>query len=300
MAAFALPARSENRENVEYGQAGDVTLRMDMHLPQGPGPFPAMILVHGGAWVTGDRKLNVAPILKPLSDAQFAWFSISYRLVNDLPATLGSDKTITSLLTMGTAVDDVRKAVAFVKDHAAEFHVDPARIALLGESAGAQLAAMAALKPGPNGNVRAVVAFYCPSDLVNLAQNLKQVPDSVRNSIRGTVWETMLNGTLRQLSPLTWVSKDAPPFLLIHGTADALVPFAESTTFCKALVDAGAQCDLYSVDGGGHGMRWWEGSRLTAYKPYMINWLRKQFAASSVSLVTTPAPSAGESSADRL
>ena len=300
MATFAISGYSLNRENVEYGRAGDISLRLDMHLPQGEGPFPAVILVHGGAWVTGDRKLNVAPVLKPLTDANFAWFSISYRLVNDLGSTLGSDRTMASLLSMGTAVDDVRTAVAYVKDHASEFHVDPDRIALLGESAGAQLASMAALKPAPNGAVRAVVAFYCPSDLVALAQTLKQVPPSVRNSIRGTVWETMLNGALRQFSPLTWVSPDAPPFLLIHGTADQLVPFAESTVFCKALNDAGAKCDLYAVEGAGHGMRGWDSLRLTAYKPYMINWLRKQLALNSGLPASARSLSGEASAADRL
>ena len=279
MVNFVLPGRSQDRENVEYGRAGDVILRLDMHLPDGPGPFPAAILVHGGAWVQGDRKANVQPLFAPLSNAGFAWFSISYRLVNDVPSTLGSDKTIASLLSMGTAVDDVRQAVAYVKAHAAEFRVDPDRIALIGESAGAQLASMAALKPGPNGAVRAVVAFYCPSDLVSLAQSLKQIPDSVRQKIKGTMWETMLNGALRQFSPLTWVSKDAPPFLLIHGTADTLVPFEQSTAFCDALNNSGAACTLYPVNGAGHGMRWWDNQRATAYKPMMIDWLKKALTA---------------------
>ncbi len=275
MATLVIPARAENRVNVEYGHAGGVSLRLDMHLPEGPGPFPAAIVVHGGAWVTGDRKANVEPLFEPLSNAQFAWFSISYRLVNDIPSSISSDKTIASLLSMGTAVDDVRQAVQYVKAHALEFRVDPDRIALIGESAGAQLAAMAALKPGPNGDVRALVAFYCPSDLVSLAKTLKQIPDSVRQSIKGTLWETMLNGALRQVSPMTWVSKDAPPVLLIHGTADTVVPFEQSTAFCAAINAAGGSCTLYPVPGGGHGMRSWDTKSTTGYRPAMIDWLRK-------------------------
>ena len=186
---------------------------------------------------------------------------------------------------MGTAVDDVRQAVSYVKSHATQLRVDPERIALLGESAGAQLASMAALKPDPNGAVRAVVAFYCPSDLVSLAQTLKQVPDSVRQSIKGTMWETMLNRALKQFSPLTWVAADAPPFLLIHGTADTLVPFEQSTSFCKALNAAGDTCTLYPVQGAGHGMRWWESQQLSAYKSMMIDWLKKTLSAPSATRV---------------
>ena len=94
MATFAIGGQAENRANVEYGRAGDVSLQLDMHVPDGPGPFPAVILVHGGAWVTGDRKANVAPLLGPLTDAGFAWFSISYRLVNNIPGTLGQIKPL--------------------------------------------------------------------------------------------------------------------------------------------------------------------------------------------------------------
>ncbi len=273
MSITMLPGRAADRENVEYGRVGDVSLRLDMHLPDGPGPFPAAILVHGGAWVTGDRRTTVAPLLKPLADAGYAWFSISYRLVNDVPAALGGDKAITSLLGMGTAVDDVRQAVAYVRAHASEYRLDANRIALIGESAGAQLASMAALKPAPQGAVAAVVAFYCPSDLVSLAQTLKQVPDSLRQSIKGTLWETMLNTTLRQFSPIAWVSKEAPPFLLIHGTADTLVPYEQSATFCDALNNSGGNCSLYAVKGAGHGIRWWESQQKTSYKAFMLDWL---------------------------
>src|SRR5271169_2429417 len=84
MIALAATARSEYREDIEYGRAGGYSLRLDADVPDGAGPFPAAIIVHGGAWVAGDRKRSVEPLFQPLSSHGFAWFSISYRLANDI------------------------------------------------------------------------------------------------------------------------------------------------------------------------------------------------------------------------
>lgn len=197
--------------DVEFAHPGGYGLKLDAQVPQGDGPFPAVIIVHGGAWVTGDRKRSVEPLFKPLTDAGLAWFSISYRLAN--VADPRSTPTLAaSAALLGGAVDDVRAAVAYVRTHASEYNIDPNRIALIGESAGAQLAAMAALKPGPNGAVRAVVGFYCPSDLVALVQTMPLIPDSIRRVVLGTPFEGLLMAYLRELSPINWVREDAPRF----------------------------------------------------------------------------------------
>lgn len=276
-AIFPNAANAEYHENVEYGQANGQSLRMDVHIPEGPGPFPAAVIVHGGAWVMGDKQYNVKPLFRPLSEARFAWFSIGYRLAgNGINRENFAQGALESALTLGEAVDDVRNAVAYIKSHAAGFRVNPERLALVGESAGAQLAAMAALRPGPEGPIRAVVAFYIPSDLVSLAETSKHIPDSVRQSLKGTPWEAMITAGLRNLSPVNFVSGDAPPFLLIHGTSDNLVPFTQSEEMKAKLEDAGARCTLFPVAGGDHGILWWEHLHLTAYKKRMIDWLEQE------------------------
>jgi len=277
MPTFASQLCAELREDIEYGRAGGTRLSLDARIPEGEGPFPAAIIVHGGAWVTGDRLRSVLPLFQPLSDARIATFSISYRLL----AKRGPDGftlpgNISQILALGTASDDVRQAIAFVRSHASEFRIDPERIALIGESAGAQLASMAALRPGTNGEVRAVVALYGPSDLVKLAQTSVWIPDQIRQSLSGTVLETMLFAGFREFSPVNWVSPKSPPFLLIHGTADTLVPFDQSQDLCDKLHDAGARCELYPVKGGHHGMRWWESEGRTDYKARMVRWLEHQ------------------------
>jgi acetyl esterase len=250
--------------DIEYTRVGDTRLSMDAAIPQSTGLVPAVIVVHGGGWVRGDRALDVAPILEPLSDAGFAWFSISYRLMNDAAQ-------------FGAAIEDVKAAVRFVKAHAAEYHVDAERIALVGESAGGQLAAMAALSEEPELRVKAVVGLYAPTDLVTLAKTSKQVPQWIRDNVQGSPFEALILAGLKVFSPIEHVRSDMPPMLLIHGTADTLVPFEQSKAMCARVKAVGGSCELYAVEGAGHGVRWWEGgSAARGYKAEMVRWLRER------------------------
>jgi acetyl esterase len=261
---------AEDLKDIEYGQAGKVTLRLDAHIPDGKGPFAAAILVHGGAWVAGDRINNVRPLLDPLSDAGIAWFSISYRLAADV-----ARNPVGAAMQMGTAESDVRRAVAFVKEHASEYRVNPGKLILIGESAGGQLAAMAALKPGTDGAVQGVVAFYTPSDLATLVRTSALIPDNVRDAVKGTMLDNILMAGLTEFSPINAVSSASPPFLLIHGTDDNVVPIAQSERFCDKLRASNIGCEIYTVKGGAHGIRAWESAKLTDYKAPMIRWIQK-------------------------
>jgi len=252
------------RHNIEYGRAGGQSLQLDAFLPDGIGPLPVAIIVHGGGWVAGDRKSNVEPLFQPLVDGGFVCFSISYRLAKDLSV-------------LGAAVEDVEQAIGYVQAHAQEFNGDRDKIALVGESAGGQLAAMAAL--GKDGSaIKAVLSLYAPTDLVQLARDSKVIPEQFRLAVQGTPWAGAVLARLRQLSPINHVHSGMPPFLLIHGTADPLVPFEQSRSMCKAIRNAGGTCDLLAVNGGGHGLRGWEYAGLTSYKRLMIEWLQKRLA----------------------
>jgi alpha-L-fucosidase 2 len=263
--------RAELRRDVPYSNPGGVTLKLDASIPEGDGPFPAAIVVHGGGWVRGDKRTEVEPLFKPLSDAGIAWFSIDYRLA-------------ANALQFGSAIGDVEDAIRFVKAHAAEYRIDPGRIALIGESAGGQLAAMAALNEDPALAVKAVVALYAPTDLVSLVRDSDLIPQSIRDSIQGTPFQTIILARLSQLSPMDNVHPGMPPFLFIHGTADRLVPFEQSQAMCARMRMAGAICQVFPVPGGGHGIRWWESSpRLAApYKTEMIRWLKDHLSTTVV------------------
>jgi acetyl esterase len=252
--------------DIEYARASGISLRMDASIPASVQKTPAVVIVHGGGWVSGDRRIDVQPLFEPLSDAGFAWFSISYRLATDVTQ-------------FGVAISDVQDAVRYVRCHAGAFNVDPNKIALIGESAGGQLAAMAALRGSGDSAVKAVVALYAPSDLVSLVTSSNGIPAQIRNSVRGTPWENLIIAGLTHLSPIDNVRHGMPPFLLIHGTADPLVPFQQSSEMCARMKKAGASCELYPVEGAGHGIRLWESAPqlASAYKRKIVAWLGQEF-----------------------
>jgi alpha-L-fucosidase 2 len=254
------------QRDIEYSRPAGVPLQLDASVPAGEGPFPAAILVHGGGWVRGNRRAEVAPLFQPLTDAGIAWFSISYRLATDP-------------IQFGVAIHDVEAAIRFVKSHAAEYNIDPARVALIGESAGGQLAAMAAINKDPDLRVKAVVALYAPTDLVSLAKSSSLIPAAIRDNLRGTPWEGLLLARLAQLSPIENIRANMPPFLLIHGTNDPLVPIDQSRAMCDRMQTAGNSCQVYPVAGAGHGIRWWESNAAISapYKGEIVRWLKKQF-----------------------
>jgi alpha-L-fucosidase 2 len=256
---------AETYRNVEFSRVEGVTLRLDASIPNGGGPFPAAIIVHGGGWVRGDRRIDVAPLFQPLADAGIAWFSIDYRLAADP-------------LRFGIAVNDVEAAIRFVKEHADEYRIDPDRIALIGESAGGHLAALAALNGGPS--VKAVVALYAPTNLVTLVKNSGLIPEGIRDQLQGTPFAGLIMARLSQLSPIEKVRSGMPPFLLIHGTADPLVPFEQSRAMCEKMLSVGAECEVFPVPGAGHGIRRWESSPSmeAPYKREMIRWLLGQLS----------------------
>jgi acetyl esterase len=198
LSLFFAAIYGEDLKGVEYGRAGKHSLRLDLHIPDGTGPFAAVILVHGGAWVAGDRINSVQPLFQPLSDAGFAWFSISYRLAGDVVRN-----PIGEVLQLGTAENDVCRAVAFVKQHASEYRVNPNKVALIGESAGGQLASMAALRAAPGRAVQGVVAFYTPSDLASLVRTSNMIPDNVGDAVKGTMIDDALMAGLTEFSRST-------------------------------------------------------------------------------------------------
>ena len=192
-----LPVRARNPEGnyIVPGVQGEIVYRrvdgaelvLDAYVQRRGGLRPAVLVVHGGGWTSGSRVAFVGQLLETLTRAGFNWFSLEYRLGG--------------LSRYADALDDLRTALAFVRCHAAEFRIDPQRVALLGEDAGAHLAALlAAEKPA---GLRAAV-------LVGGFYDLSEAP------------------------PLRAVSAGMPDLLAIHGAADAEVPPEQAFRFCDA------------------------------------------------------------------
>ena len=274
VACVALFAAAVDRKGVEFGSPGAKPLLLDMHIPDGAGPFAAAILVHGGGFDEGTRATNVAPLFEPLSSAGFAWFSIDYRLAPEAH--------------FPEANADLDSAIRWVKAHSAEYRVDARKIAIIGESAGGYLVNYAGTHETSETKIRAVVDFYGPAEYGTLALARRDHPEAFnmatidRHASHGGgihfFGVDQLDGAglakLHAMSPLAGVHKGMPPFLCIHGTKDDQVSYEQSTTMCEAMGKAGAACELIKIEGGGHGMGGWKAPEMQHWKPETIAWLR--------------------------
>jgi alpha-L-fucosidase 2 len=261
--ALVLTLSAETRNDIEFSHPGGESLTLDAHIPEGAGPFAAVILVHGGGWSMGDKQAAfVKPLFPTLDRSGLAWFSINYRLAPKHPYP--------------AALRDVEEAIRYVKHHAKEFRVDPSRIALLGESAGGHLVALAGTHPQPDTAVAAVIPFYGAFDLEALVTPRGEVSKGFRQFLSISDLSAKSRAVLREASAASYVKPGLPPFLLIHGTRDEAVPYEQSVKFCDALKAAGDACELYTVEGGIHGVINWEKHPdQHSYKDVLVDWLRK-------------------------
>jgi acetyl esterase/lipase len=273
---LCVRAQAETKTDIEYGQADGVSLRLDAYLQEGSGPFPSIVFVHGGGFSGGDKKSNPEQLFDLLTQAGFNWFSVNYRL--------------SPRYTFPAHTDDVEKAVEFLKSHSQEYKIDPGRIVLMGPSAGGHLVSFVGAKHKPQNRVAAVISFYGEHDLVSRTQ--PQTDCAIGGKIRHTdMPQTCLSDGLkaflgikdvdsasavviRDASPITYVKKDMPPYLLIHGTKDLDVPYEQSILMRDAMHKVGARCDLIRVEGGGHG-GWDQVPALRGYQKELMDWLKQ-------------------------
>jgi acetyl esterase len=271
----ALPALSLEEKDVAYGSRDGKALLLDLHVPEGPGPFPAAILIHGGGFDGGSKSTNVRPLFEPLANAGIAWFSLDYRLA--------------PTVQFPQALRDIDDGIVWVKTNASKYRIDPSRIAIIGESAGGFFVNYIGTHQAAKVPVAAVVDFYGPSDYGQLAQLRNAHPERFdmttinRHAANGGgirffgVQQLDQSGLakLHALAPIVAVHKGMPPFLCIHGTKDDQVSYEQSIAFCDAIRRVGTNCELITIEGGGHGMSHWREPDMQHWKPEMITWLKK-------------------------
>ncbi len=262
--AICSSAQAGLTKDIEYAKVDGSSLALDAFVPDGPGPFPAVIMVHGGGWDHGDKEGGkkrgwMVPMDEPLARAGFAWFEINYRLLPKYPYP--------------ACLEDVQSAIRWVKAHAAEYRVDPNRIALAGESAGGYLVDLAAARADETTRVNAVVSFYGVYDMVAQAKS-----EGVKDNLGPLFGISELND---RTTPILWAGSAAaylkaglPPFLLVHGDADQISPYENDVAFRAKLLALGVACDLITVPHGGHGMLTW-GALAPGIKGEVVAWLQK-------------------------
>ncbi len=233
-----------------YADRSSGSLKADVYLPEGDGPFPGVVLVHGGAWYMGSRH-NMAWCARRLARVGFTAVSISYRLAPEhkFPAQL----------------EDCKSAVRWMRANAERLKMDPERIGGFGYSAGGHLVALlgatgeAGQEEGKAGDtaassrLQAVAAGGAPCEFRFLPADLNLL----------TYW---LGGTRRAAadayrlaSPTVFASADDPPMVFWHGSKDRTVPIASAQAMVRALQAVGGSAELHVVEGKGHTQAFFDG-----------------------------------------
>lgn len=247
LAAWTAGLADEYRvvPNITYLTASNWEAKLDVYTPRAAGPHPTVIQIHGGGWVRGNREGTLLRAL-PYFEMGFAVVNISYRLG---PVALAP-----------AAVEDALCALRWVIRNAKEYGFDVNRIVTTGYSAGGHLALTTGMIPASAGldrrcqgpeplRVAAIVNWYGITDVADLL-------DGANMRAYAVEWFGSLPDRLeiaRRVSPLTYVRKDVPPVLTIHGDADTVVPYSHATQLHLALQKAGATSELVTIPKGGHG-----------------------------------------------
>ncbi len=253
-AAPKVPDSVVYERDVEYGAAGDRALKLDVVRPRAESkePRPVVVWIHGGGWSGGDKSSGLNLLMSFALRGDYVCFSVGYRLSGEAkwPAQ----------------IHDCKAAIRWIKANAEKYHIDPKRIGVWGGSAGGHLVTLLGTSgdvkelEGNNGSpdrssrVACVVDFCGPSDFPNFfkAKNDGGARRPIAGLLGGTVEEKPAEAAAA--SPVTYVTKDDAPILIVHGTSDFLVPIAQAETLHEACRKAGVEATFIKMDGGGHGI----------------------------------------------
>ena len=231
----SVPSRT-----LTYGSADGVNLTLDLYPAQQSGPRPCVIVIHGGSWAGGDSR-QLPELNSRLAKDGYMVAAINYRLApryhNPSP------------------IQDVHTALNYLRNHATELSIDSNTFVLLGRSAGAQIALLAAYTLQDSA-IKGVIDFYGPADMVwgYSAPSNPLVMDSrkVMSDYLGGPYPAVPQNYLNS-SPVAFVTRQSVPTLLIHGQQDPLVAYEHSTRLNRKLADSGVKHFLLTVPWGTHG-----------------------------------------------
>ncbi len=243
--------------DIPYAATDDPRQRLDLYLPanRAGARLPVIVFIHGGGWSQGDKSDGARNLMPFVRTGRYAGVSVGYRL--------------TDTAQWPAQIHDCKAAIRWVRANAGRYGLDAERIGVWGKSAGAHLALMCGLTgdaqelegdlgphTGVKSSVAAVADFYGPTDLLVMVDQ----PSAVNRSGPDCPEALLIGGTVRDnpikaraASPVSYITPDDPPILIVHGTQDRTVPYEQAVGLNQALLKAGVKGYFITIKGAGHG-----------------------------------------------
>ena len=283
---FPVTIATPQQPDLAYATASPAQ-KLDLYLPDRPGPFPVVLIVHGGAFMFGDKSHQISkPGTDYLLGRGYAVANVNYRLSGEAKAP--------------AQIQDIKTAVRWLRAHAGEYRLNPEKFGAWGSSAGGNLVALlgtscgvAALEGAELGHadqpscIQAAVDWFGPIDFLQMDEQFRGTPcpanhnaaDSPESQVIGAPIQTRPD-LVRMINPITYISSGASPFLIQHGTEDCLVPPQQSQLLFDALMPAiGAdKVHLTLLQGAGHGggPQFWENANVRLVLDFLDRFLKQE------------------------
>ncbi len=252
-ACSCVQAQTPALKDLAYDDA-DAAQKLDVYLAEADKPTPAMVYIHGGGWRAGSKNRIPGWLANAVRDGWLSVVAVEYRFTDVAPHP--------------AQVDDCLRAIQFVRQHAADWNIDPRRIGVTGGSAGGHLTLWVALHDDvadpdsadpvkrQSSRVACAVSFAGPTDW-SLLRTLKHTHPAYRQLLGyepGTPAGEMDGKAMKDVSPISFVSPDDPPVMQVHGDKDDIVPIEHARVMDRELKRAGVQAELVVVEGANHGV----------------------------------------------
>jgi len=247
-------------KDIPYAGTENPKQMLDMLIPKEPAktPLPVIVFIHGGGFRAGSKESALWKLRRFAESGEYACATINYRLSGES--------------TWPAQIHDCKAAIRWIKANAKKYNLDPDKIGVWGSSAGGHLVAMLGTSAGVeamdgklgentdlSSSVACVVDFYGPTDFPKMDKDAL-ANSRMHHGVSGSPESLLMGFTIDEnpegaavASPITYITPDDPPILIVHGTADPTVPYPQSVRFHDALKKAGVDSTLISVTDGGHG-----------------------------------------------
>ena len=273
-----LPPGVRTESDLKYGSAPGRGQLLDLYLPEAASaPLPLIVWIHGGAWKEGDKRGCPAVAMVPRG---YAVASLNYRLTNEA--------------VFPAQIQDCKGAIRWLRAHAKQYHLDADHIGVWGASAGGHLVALLGtsgdakeLEGDVGGNldqssrVQCVIDWFGPTDLSVFTDQSEHAAPLATGKHDYSPITALFGGPIsahpdlvRLANPLTFIKRENPPFLIMHGDKDPIVPLAQSEILADALKRAGVETHLEVLPGAGHGNGFGKPSLLAMMVSFMDKHLK--------------------------